>query len=86
LGHRSGLQALLERIAATCRHREAITTLALRYYSLPEYPAEAFAAFLREHSDRWMLRGSMLRATKLPPDKWKVVQEVFADTEPKSKI
>ena len=86
LGHRSGPQALLERIAATYRYREAITTLALRYYSLPEYPTEAFAAFLREHSDDAMLRGNILRATKLPPDKWKIVQEVFADTEPKSKI
>jgi hypothetical protein len=85
LGHRRGPQRLLESIAAKYHHSEAITTLALRYYSKPDYPTEAFAVFVREYADNSMLRNNLLHANSLSSDKWIVVQEVFA-TEETSKI
>jgi hypothetical protein len=72
---------LLERIAAKFCYSEAITTLALRYYSQPEYPTEAFATFLRTYATDYMLRYNMTRYTDLPPDKLRVVQEVFENIE-----
>jgi hypothetical protein len=68
---------LLERIALKYRYSEAITTLALSYYSRPDYPTEAFAIFLQTYATDAMLRYNIIRHFDMPPDKWKVVLEVF---------
>lgn len=79
LGHRSGPQWLLEKIAERYRHSEAITTLALKYYSQPEYPTEAFERFLLEHRGDYMLQGNIKRAKYLPEDKAEIVKRVFTE-------
>jgi hypothetical protein len=86
LGHRIGPQDLLERLATEYRYSEAITTLALHYYSRPEYPTDAFTAFLQEHADDSMLRGNIVRRTGLPTDKQEAIQRVFGASDERSRI
>ena len=79
LGHLAGPLWLLERLADEEEFSEAITTLAIYYYSTQDYDTAKFAAFLKKHSKDEMLRGNITRRNDLPPEKWQVVYEVFGE-------
>jgi hypothetical protein len=79
LGHRSGPQALLERIAEEHQMREAITTLALSYYGTAEASDQAFANFIRRYREDYMLRYNLERSSKLSPQKRELARAVLAE-------
>jgi hypothetical protein len=79
LGHRSGPRRLLEFLADTHRHPEAITTLALKYYGSSVAPAKPFREFLRRYEDVEMLEYNLRRASSLDEKKREIVREVFGN-------
>ena len=63
LGHRSGPRTLLEYLASTYRYSEAITTLALDYYT--QESNDTFAAFIARYRTDYMLGWNVKRSAKL---------------------
>lgn len=78
LGHRRGPQQLLEKIAETYAYPEAITTLALSYYSADSYDVTQFAAFVKRHANDGMLKYNLVRDKKLSAEKQQVVRQIFS--------
>jgi hypothetical protein len=77
LGHLGGPQWLLESVAE--EEENAITSLALFYYSQESYDTEKFAAFLDKHKEDEVLKEVMTSAAGLPEDKWQAVYKVFQE-------
>ena len=75
--HRSGPLWLLERLAEKEPDCEAVTTLALNYYSQDEYSIEKFAEFLQAHKEDETLKYVLTRTRKLSPERWAVVYAAF---------
>lgn len=79
LGHRSGPQELLERLASEYGYSEAITTLALYYYNQPNIPPSQFREFLEKYKNDVMLEFNLRRTKNLSEEKKQVVVEIFED-------
>jgi hypothetical protein len=77
LAHRPEPRALLEYIAHTYGIDEAISTLALNYYSADSL--EAFTAFITRHQAEKGLRWRLARATHLTAAQRAVVQVIVGD-------
>ncbi|MEZ4461472.1 MAG: hypothetical protein R3E66_17485 [bacterium] len=77
LGHRSGPRELLEFLAELYAYPEAVTTLALNYYGVPQASAKPFAEFLERYKDIEMLEHNLLNARNLDPAKAAIVAKVF---------
>ncbi len=77
LAHRSGPQALLERIAEEHQISEAITTLALDYYGTAEASDQAFANFIKRYREDNMLRYNLERSSKLSPHKRELIHAIY---------
>jgi hypothetical protein len=81
LGHRSGPRDLLEKLASSHRYSEAITTLALRYYSSEDTSDEEFAAFVQKYRDDWMLRYNLRRSPELSDHRRSIALSVIGEQE-----
>ncbi len=81
LGHRTGPQELLEKLASRHGHSEAITTLALDYYADPRTASGEFAAFVRKHKDDFMLRYNLRRSSKVTGEKRELALAIVGESE-----
>lgn len=79
LGHLGRPLWLLERLAEEEEFSEAITSLALYYYSNENYRTAKFIEFIKKHKDDDMLKYNITRCHHLPPKKWQAVLEVFGE-------
>jgi hypothetical protein len=79
LGHRSGPPDLLEKLASSHRYSEAITTLALRYYSKEDTSDEEFAAFVQKYRDDWMLRYNLRQSPELSDHRRSIALSIIGE-------
>ena len=77
LAHLFGPQWLLEGVAD--EEENAVTSLALYYYSQESYDTEKFIAFLEKHKEDEVIKEVMTRTDDLPEDKWQAVYKVFQE-------
>lgn len=85
LAHRSGPQELLEKLASEYQYSEAVTTLALDYYSQPDFSTSEFREFIQKYRDDFMLEHNVRRLKNVSEEKKQVVIDIFGEREKKNK-